>query len=163
MQTRMIRFIVTLTLALGLGGLAAGCRSGRSAREARETTVTAAQLTGPARVTLERVTAGGQVEKITKEVEKGKPLYDVEAVVGGKHVEFLISETDGAVLGTEVPVEFTELPEPVRAAAAKFFGGAAGLKAMKGVEFGETSYEVEGTKNEKTVEVTYDPSGKPLE
>ena len=98
--------------------------------------------------------------KLTKEVEKGKVVYDVEATVGGKHVEFLIADADGAVLGTEVPIEFSELPEAVRAAAEKYFGSAAGLKAMKGVEYGETSYEIEGTKNGKTVEVTFDPAGK---
>ena len=31
---------------------------------------------------------------------------------------------------------------------------------MKGVEYGETHYEIEGTKNGKTVEVTFDPAGK---
>ena len=34
---------------------------------------------------------------------------------------------------------------------------------MKGVEFGETSYEIEGTKHGKMVEVTFDPAGKRLE
>jgi hypothetical protein len=106
------------------------------------------------------VTAGGQVDKLTREVEKGKVIYDVEATVGGRHVEFLIADADGAVLGTEVPVEFNELPEPVRAAAEKYFGGTTGLKAMKGVEYGETHYELEGPRNGKTVEVTFDPAGK---
>jgi len=31
---------------------------------------------------------------------------------------------------------------------------------MKGVEYGETHYEIEGPKNGKTVEATFDPSGK---
>ena len=64
------------------------------------------------------------------------------------------------MLGTEVPIEYSELPAAVRAAAEKYFGRATGLKAMKGVEYGETSYEIEGKKNGKTVEVTFDPMGK---
>ena len=55
---------------------------------------------------------------------------------------------------------FSELPEAVRAAAEKYFGTTVGLKAMKGVEYGETSYEIEGKKNGKIVEVTFDPTGK---
>jgi len=31
---------------------------------------------------------------------------------------------------------------------------------MKGVEYGETHFEIEGRKNGKKVEVTYDASGK---
>lgn len=163
MQTPIPQLIAALTLAVGLAGLAVGCRSSKSAGEAKETAVTVAQLSGPARATVERVTAGGQLEKLTQEVERGQHVYDVEATVGGKHLEFLIAEADGAVLGTEVPVEVAELPEPVRAAAAKFFGGTADLKAMKGEEFGETSYEIEGARNGKTVEVTFDPAGKRIE
>jgi hypothetical protein len=34
---------------------------------------------------------------------------------------------------------------------------------MKGVEYGETSYEIEGNKGGKTVEVSFDPLGKRIE
>jgi hypothetical protein len=51
----------------------------------------------------------------------------------------------------------------VRAAAQKYFGSSTGLKAMKGVEDGKTSYEIEGQKNGKKVEVTFDPNGKRTE
>ena len=47
----------------------------------------------------------------------------------------------------------------VRAAAENFFGGATGLKAMKSVEYGETTYEIEGAKNGKKAEANFDPSG----
>ena len=127
----------------------------------KEVRVSPAQLSEPARATVEKVTAGGKIEQMTKEVEKGKTVYDVEAVVDGKHLEFLIADADGAVLGTEVPIEYDELPEAVRTAAEKYFGTASGLKAMKGVEYGETTYEIEGPKDGKTVEATFDPEGKP--
>ena len=114
--------------------------------------MTLAQLSEPARATVNRVTAGGQVDKMTREVERGKTVYDVEATVGGKHMEYLIADSDGELLGTEVPIEFTELPEPVRAATEKYFGTTAGLTVMKGVEYGETQFEIEGPKNGKVVE-----------
>jgi len=84
----------------------------------------------------------------------------VEATVGGEHVECLIADADGAILGTEVSIELAQLPEPVRVAAEKYFGTTSGLKAMKGDEYGETHYEIVGPKNGKTVEVTFDPGGK---
>ena len=109
---------------------------------------------------MEKLTAGGTVDQIDKEIERGKVVYDVEATVGGQHVEFLIADADGQVLGTEVPIDLRAVPEAVRAAAEKYFGASAGLKAMKGLEYGQTRYEIEGTKNGKTVEVTFNPDGR---
>ena len=137
----------------------AGCASSHSAG-AKETRVTLAELSSPARATVERVTAGGKVDQIDKEIERGKVVYDVEATVEGKHVEYLIADADGAVLGTEVSIEYALLPPAVRTAAEKYFDSPSGLKAMKGIEYGETHYEIEGPKNGKTVEATFDPNGK---
>jgi uncharacterized membrane protein YkoI len=143
-----------LMLCLGAAGLLAGCAS------TREHDVTLGQVSEPARATINKETAGGHVDKITKEVERGKTVYDVEATVAGKHMEYLVADANGEVLGTEVPIDLSQAPEPVRAAAEKYFGTTSGLTVMKGVEYGETHYEIEGPKNGKKVEVTFDPQGK---
>jgi uncharacterized membrane protein YkoI len=119
-----------------------------------------ADLSAPARATVEKETAGGKIDKITREVERGKTVYDVEATVSGKHMEYLIDAADGKILGTEVPIEFSRLPVPVKAGTQKYFGNTTGLTIMKGVEYGKTHYEIEGMKNGKKVEVTFDPNGK---
>src|SRR4051812_9842677 len=137
----------------------AGCTSMRSG--SKEQDVTLDQMSAPARATVTKETAGGHVDKITREVERDKTVYDVEATVGGRHMEYLIADADGVLLGTEVPIEFSQMPEPVRAAAEKYFGTTTGLTCMKGLEYGETHYEIEGPKHGKTVEVTFDESGKP--
>jgi uncharacterized membrane protein YkoI len=160
MNKMMNRRMIALMVAAGLPGLWTGCATNKSSEAAKEERVTLAQVSAPARATVEKVTAGGSVDKIDKEFERGKVVYDVEATVGGKHVEYLIADADGQVLGTEVSIAYGELPEPVRAAAEKYFDSATGLKAMKGVEYGETHYEIEGPKNGKTVEATFDASGK---
>ena len=160
MKTPINRFIIVPLLAIGLGSIGCSSFKGGGAEKQEGTRVSLSQLSSPARATVQKLTAGGQIEKIDREIEKGKPIYDVEATVGGKHVEYTIAEADGAVLGTETSIEFSQLPEPVRMAAQKYFGGSTGLKAMKGVEDGKTSYEIEGPKNGKTVEVTFDPNGK---
>jgi uncharacterized membrane protein YkoI len=144
----------------GIASFAAGCSSTGPEGAAKEVDVTISDVSAPARATIEKETAGGRVDKITREVERGKTVYDVEATVGGRHLEYLIDAGDGKILGTEVPVEFSALPGPVQEAVEKYFGTTSGLVLMKGVEYGETHYEIEGPKNGKTVEVTFDSKGK---
>jgi uncharacterized membrane protein YkoI len=160
MHARIRRNIIGAVLTAGLAVFVVGCASMKSGSAPKEVNVTMEQLSEPARATVKKETAGGTVDKITREVERGKTVYDVEATVGGRHMEYLIDAADGRVLGTEVPIEFSQLPEPVRAAAERYFGTTIGLIIMKGVEYGETHYEIEGKKNGKTAEVTFDPSGK---
>jgi uncharacterized membrane protein YkoI len=159
MRTPCCRTIGIVISIIALAGLATGCSSMKSGGGEKD--VTLEQMSAPARATVNKETAGGHVDKITKEVERGKTVYDVEATVVGKHMEYLIADADGTLLGTEVPIPFEELPEPVRAATQKYFGTTTGLLVMKGVEYGETHYEIEGPKNGKKVEVTFDPAGKP--
>src|SRR6266496_3168872 len=115
MQTKINRFIVTAGLAAALAGVAAGCESTKpESAQKREEKITLAQMSSAARAAVEKETAGGKVDDIVKEVERGKVVYDVEATVGGKHVEFLIADADGAILGRENEIEVSQLPEPVR-------------------------------------------------
>jgi hypothetical protein len=159
MQTRVHVLIVATILSAVTAGFLSGCASTKSAP--KEQDVTLEQMSAPARATVGKETAGGLVDKITREVERGKTVYDVEATVGSKHMEYLIADSDGTLLGTEVPIEFNQLPAPVQAAAQKYFDTTNGLTVMKGLEYGETHYEIEGPKNGKKVEKTFDPTGKP--
>lgn len=149
--------------AIGLV-LAAACfavaMSGCALFRKKEVKVSVADMSAAARTSTERVTAGGRVTQATREKERGRIVYDVEATINGKHEEFLIADSNGEVLGTETSIEFSDCPKPVRDAAAKYFGSTAGLKAMKGIEYGEVSYEIEGTKKRKTVEITFDELGR---
>jgi uncharacterized membrane protein YkoI len=153
-QLQMLGLVV---VSLGLSGFVVGCSS---THKGKEVDVTADQMPAPARATMNREVGTGHVEKITREVEKGRPVYDVEANVGGKHMEYLIADSDGELLGTEVPIEYSQLPAPVKASAEKHFGTSAGLTAMKGVEYGKTHYEIEGMKDGKKSEISFDENGK---
>ncbi len=154
MQARLISILSFLVLSLAGASFVAGCAT------PPERAVTLAEVSWPARATIYHETAGGHIDKITKEYERGKTLYDVEATVGGKHMEYLIAEQDGTILGTEVPIDINELPPAVRAAAEKYFGTTAGLSAMKGRQYGETQFEIQGSKNGNKTEVTFNPQGK---
>jgi uncharacterized membrane protein YkoI len=162
MQTGIRRWIMAFLVTAGLTALVAACQSTKTATEQKEDAtdrVSLADLTAPARATVENLTAGGTIEKIDKEVEKGNTVYDVEATINGKHMEYTVG-TDGALVGTETSVDFSELPEAVRAAAQTYFGKATGLNPSKAVEYGQTTYEIEGQKDEKKVAVTFDEAGK---
>ncbi len=154
---------IARTAALGAIAaiLASGCATGRP--NATSTEDLLSKVSEPARTTIRRVTTGGKVEKVGRETERGRIVYDVEADVAGRHEEFTIAESDGAILGTEVQVDLGDLPPPVRAAAESFFDNTTGLTSMKGLEYGVTSYEIVGKRKGRTVEVTFDPSGKRIE
>src|SRR5260370_29451994 len=87
MQTRNSRKIIATISAAGGAGFVAGCASMKSASASKELDVTMEQMSEPARATIKRETAGGTVDKITRETERGKIVYDVEGTVGGKHME----------------------------------------------------------------------------
>jgi uncharacterized membrane protein YkoI len=162
MQTRISRSITAFVMVVGLTALAVACASvkaGRARKEDEAERISVAELTAPARAAVEKLTAGGRIEKIDKEMENGRIVYDVEATVNGRHTEYTIA-TDGTVVGTETSVEYSELPEGVRTAAKKYFHGATGLSASRGVEDGRTTYEIESTKDGKKVTVTFNETGK---
>jgi hypothetical protein len=166
MQTNIKTPSLSLLLAAALAGLAAGCATGKmtgAGEEDAATRIAFSELSPPARATVEKLTAGGRIEKIDREVERGRTVYDVEATVGGKHTEFLIAADDGTVLGTETSIDLGELPPAVLAAARKYFGHTDGFQAMKGVEYGKTSYEIVGRKKGRALEVTFDPTGRRIE
>jgi hypothetical protein len=162
MQNRIGRLVATLVVAVGVAALAAGCGSSGGG-EGSSVQVSLEDLPDAPRRTVQRLTADGRIERIDKEVEDGRVVYDVEATIGGKHTEFLVADSDGAVLETETSVDFNQLPVPVRAAAAQYFDSTVGLTALKKDAFGQVSYELTGTRNGKPAEGTFDPTGKLLE
>src|SRR3954468_9194134 len=116
---------VRKALCVIVAGVLTGCSAmhkDHAKKDKSEVDVTTSQMSAPARATVEKQVAGGNVDKVTREVERGRAVYDVEATVGGKHMEYLVAEDTGELLGTEVPIEFSQLPQPVRDAAEKYFG-----------------------------------------
>jgi uncharacterized membrane protein YkoI len=164
MRTRhgLLPRLFPLTPAFGLTLALTACSSSPSQEGHGAQRVALAEMTAPARATAERLTSGGKIEKIDKETEDGREIYDVEANVGGKHVEYTIA-LDGSVLGTETAIEFAALPAPVREAAAKYFGGTTGLESNRVEEDGKILFEIEGKRNGKKAAVTFDAQGTILE
>ena len=165
MQIHACHSIMGFVVVLGLTVGGTACESGGTRGDREEETaqrVTLAEMSAPARATAEKLVAGGTVEKIDREVERGVVVYDVEATVQGKHVEYTIG-VDGSVVGTETSIGLDELPQAVRVAALAHFGGDSGLNAARVEEYGQTTYEIEGMKRGKKVSATFDSMGKMLE
>jgi len=164
MQRRMFQIIVAVILIAGVTGCKSLCGRGEKGekKEAPAQTVTLSEVPAPARATIEKVTAGGKIKKIEKAEEDGKTVYDVEAVVQGRDVEYDIA-ADGTVLTSGQSVPYASVPIAVRNAADKYFGSAAGLNAFVEVEDGKTFYEVSGKKGKTPITLKLSETGQIVE
>jgi len=158
MQYRILQSILVSVMVVGISG----CTSITGQAEKKEAPgqqVSLRDITMPARETIEKLTAGGEIKKIEREVVDGKVIYDVEARVGDKDVEYDV-DFNGAILTFQESVEYATLPGAVKAVAQKYFGSSTGLKAAKEVEGGKTFYEVEGKKDSTTVTLKLTDTGQ---
>jgi hypothetical protein len=162
--------IPLMCVAALLAGLA-GCKAGPQQATADETgakaaakpvAVTMGDLPAPVRATVDRLVAGGRVRSAEREGTGSKAVYDVEATVNGKDMEYDVS-ADGTVLTTEEGVPFSSLPRKVQAAAGKYFGTSKDLAGAKEVEGTNCLYEVKGTRRGIPVTVKISDAGKILE
>jgi len=125
--------------------------------EAPAQAVSLAEVPPAARATIERLTAGGQIRELEKAEEDGRTVYDVEATVGGRDVEYDVA-ADGTVLTSEQSVPYATIPPAVRTASERYFGSAEGLDASVEIEGDKAFYEVSGRKGGKpmTLKLTVD-------
>ncbi len=165
---KLIRSAALVALALVAGAWTAFADSGNDEKDAKDEkkaeTITLADLPAAVRATIDKEIPGAKIEKIEKEEDKGKVLYDIEAEFKDEDVEMDIA-ADGKVLTREDSVEFSTLPAVIRAAAEKYFGKSSDLEAHKEVEFEkkETFYEIEGKKDGHKVTLKYAEDGKQVE
>lgn len=153
--------LVALTLAVG-AWTAVAAEEKTEEKSAKEVAITVADLPAAVRATIDKEIPGATLNKIEKEEENGKVLYDIEGKLNGKDVEMDIA-ADGKVLTREDTVSFASMPAAVRAAAEKYFGGPGEYKASKEVEGDKAFYEVEGKKDGKKVTLKYTEDGKQVE
>ncbi len=162
MWYRMLASVVVVT---GLAIVLCGCNCLHKQGEKTEAPAQAISLSdvpAPARATIEKLTAGGTIRKLERAEEGGKTVYDVEATVGNKDVEYDVA-ADGKVVTSEESVPFASLPAAVQKAAHTYFGSAAGLKASRELEAGKTFYEVSGSKAGGPVTLKFSDTGKIVE
>jgi uncharacterized membrane protein YkoI len=165
MLTRIFQTIFILALILLVAELGCGSKKSESVKREKKDTpqlLKLADLPSPVRTTVEKLTAGGKIKKIEKDTENGQMIYDIEAMVNDKEVEYDIAP-DGSILSSEESVEYPTMPKAVCSAAEKYFGTAEGLKANKEIEKGANFYEVEGKKEGKFVAIKLSETGQIVE
>ncbi len=163
MRHRILQSVVVVVLMVGVTGCCGPCKRGEKEKKAEAVQqVSLAQVPEPARATIEKMTAGGTIKQIEKAEEGGKTIYDVEATVQGRDVEYDVA-ADGTILTSGQSVPYASVPLGVRNAAEKYFGSAAGLKAFAEVEEGKTFYEISGKKGKTPMTIKLTDTGQIVE
>jgi uncharacterized membrane protein YkoI len=139
---------------------AAVCAAGAFAAEQR---VKMEDLPAAVRNTVTEQSKGAQVRGLSKEIEKGKVLYEAELKVNGHHRDLLIS-ADGTVLEVEEDVALGSLPPAVKAAYAKRAANGK-IESVESVSKGGqlVAYEARIRVGGKVSEVKLSPAGAPVE
>ena len=166
MQQRIFQIMVAGVLLVGVTSCSSP-KSGEKAekvegKEAPGQQVSLSDVPAPARAVIEKVTAGGKIRQLEKAEEGGRTVYDVEATVGGREVEYDVA-ADGTILTSGQSVPYASVPLVVRNAAEKYFGSATGLKAFVEVEEGKTFYEISGQKGGAPMTVKLSDTGQIVE
>jgi uncharacterized membrane protein YkoI len=108
--------------------------------------------------TVQEQTKGAQIKGLSKEVEKGKTMYEVETLVNGKSRDLLI-DASGALISVEEPVTIDTIPAAAKAALEKLAAGGK-IKSVESVTKGQTvTYEAVIAKGLKKSEVVVAADG----
>ena len=163
MQHRVFLSVLAALLITGATGCSSPGQGGEKGENAEVVQrVSLAQVPEPARAVIAKLTAGGKIRKIEKTEEGGRTIYDVEATVKDRQVEYDVA-ADGSLLTAGQSVSYASVPRPVRSAAEKYFGSAAGLKAFEEVEKGQTFYEISGRKGRTPMTLKLSDTGQIVE
>jgi hypothetical protein len=107
---------------------------------AGETSVKMKDLPPAVQKTVEEQTKGAQIKGLSKEIEKGKTMYEVETVVNGKARDLTI-EVTGALISVEEAIAIDAIPAAAKAAIEKLATGAQ-IKSVEAVTKGKVvTYE----------------------
>lgn len=132
------------------------------AAEEKETTVAMDKLPPAVSAALEKAAGHEKIQKVSKEMEKGKPVYEGQFKVKGMVREVTVTEA-GKIVSEEQTVEITAVPAKVRATIEAESAGGKIFKVEEVKEDGKTNYEALVEAKGKKSEIVIDPSGKVIE
>ncbi len=129
---------------------------GSGAAWAAERPVQMKDLPSPVQATVTAETAGATVKGISREIEHGVTLYEVETIVNGLSRDILIDES-GTVVEVEQQVAVAAAPLPVQQALSQM---GQVLKLERVTARGETTFEAHVQQGSKKRSVTVDAKGQ---
>jgi uncharacterized membrane protein YkoI len=125
---------------------------------AAETAVKMKDLPPAVQKTVTEQAKGAQIKGMSKEVEKGKTMYEVETMVNGKSRDLVI-DASGSLVSVEEPVAIESIPTAAKAALEKLAAGGK-IKGVESVTQGQTvTYEAVIVKGVKKSEVVVAADG----
>jgi uncharacterized membrane protein YkoI len=140
---KRILCITSLSIAVALAG---------------ESSVKMKDLPPAVQKTVQEQTKGAQIKGLSKEVEKGVTMYEVETMVNGKSRDLLI-DANGGLVSVEEPVTLDAIPAAAKAALEKAAVGGK-IKSVESVTKGQTvTYEAVIAKGSKKSEVAVAADG----
>ena len=133
MRCRILASVLAAALIVAVTGCSAFSGEGAK-KETPAQVVSLSDLPVPARATIQRLTSGGQIKKIEKAEEHGAVVYDVEATVQGKDVEYDVSRGwQGAYVRGECGIRLAACSGQGRCGAAfRLCGWAEGVQRDRG-------------------------------
>ena len=127
---------------------------------AREKLIKYGDLPPAVQKTAQAETKGATVKGYSKEVAKGRVVYEVETVTDGKSRDISI-DSSGTVIETEQQVSLDRVPTGARAAIGKAAERGSILKVEEVKSDSETAYEAQILSNGKHREVRVHADGSP--
>ena len=134
-------------MLLGIGTLAAGKK------------MKVQDLPAAVRQTVTEQTTNATLVGLTKEVEKGKTVFELETRKPNGQTRDLMIDTTGAVLSVEEEVALDSLPAPAKAAIEKSAVGGKIIRLETLAEGKEVTYEAEIVKKGKKSSITVRANG----
>jgi uncharacterized membrane protein YkoI len=128
---------------------------------ASEKAITMKDLPAGVQRKVQEQSKGATIRGLSKEVEGGKTVYEVEMKVNG-HGKDVLMDASGAVIEVEEEVALESIPGAARAAIEKAAGDGKIAKVEKVSGGKETAYEAGLRKNGKRSEVKVSADGRLL-
>ena len=128
-------------------------------KAAEPASIPLASLPAAVQTTVKAQTQGAVIHNISKEIENGKTVYEIETKVGTRSRDMIVG-ADGALMVVESQVALDSLPAAVRSTIVKSTGKGK-IAVLESVTLGDSLayYEAQIVTAGKRSEVKVDPAG----
>ncbi len=113
----------------------------------------------PVQKTIKEHAGKGDIEKVTRIIADKESAYEVEVADDQRSFTITVAG-DGKLVSVEEEIPLGQAPAPVQKAITEQLGGGKLGSITKSVAGQKTAYDVEATKDGKTIYFSVDPSGK---
>ena len=157
---RMPNTRFSVACLLGAGLLSMGAARAQEKENAKKLSVK--WLPAAVRKTAEEQSKGALIRGVSKEVDAGKTVYEVEMKVDG-HTKDIIIAADGTLMIAEEEMALASLPEAVKAAIEKHAGKGRILLVEAVTQGGALAYyEAQVQTGRKRSEIKVGPDGSSI-